>query len=479
MAGRMRDTSTSTRAAPLPEIEVGSTLGSWELVELLGAGAMGRVYRGRHVRLGREVAVKVLNAEYVARPDIVKRFFNEARVVNDIDHEHIVEVTDFVEEPGLAYLVMELLEGDSLRALAKRKGRRYPQVRRIAGILAQVCEALQAAHEKGVVHRDLKPDNIFVVTRDGLDFAKVLDFGVAKLHDTLEKHETSAGVILGTPHYMAPEQALGREVDGHADVWAAGVVLYELLAGAVPFKAPSFVELATRIREDAPAPLPKKTPRGERIPPALAAIVMRCLEKRPADRFRSMAALADALRAPGPRSRRTFLTRIVPVAAALAIAGVAAARLGLPQRLSSAMKPAERAARELVQDAREAVLPKAGGNPPPASATARPPPSSAPARAPAKAAGPSRSRSAAPPRAPTVELSLRSSPAGATVVRLDTGQRLGKTPLRADVPRKAAKVWVQLRLDGYAPVKFAVDLRKDASANVTLRRAAKKTAQRR
>ena len=308
----MREHPSSVTQALPSGVDVGATLGSYELVALLGAGAMGRVYRGRHVLLGREVAIKVLNPEYVARPDIVQRFFREARVVNDIDHDHIVEVTDFVEEPGLAYLVMELLDGASLRALMKQRGRRYPSLERIGAIVGQVCDALDAAHAKGVVHRDLKPDNVFVVERDGADFAKVLDFGVAKLHDSLDRVETSAGMILGTPHYMAPEQALGREVDRHADVWAAGVVLYELLAGAVPFTARSFVELATRIREEPPPPLPAKTPRGERIPAALAGVVLRCLEKRPSDRFRSMAALAEALRAPRPRltPRRSSCTSV-------------------------------------------------------------------------------------------------------------------------------------------------------------------------
>src|SRR5512143_1390992 len=138
----MADPATQSTLTKTSEIQIGSTLGSYELVELLGAGAMGRVYRARHVLLGREVAVKVLNAEYVARPDIVQRFFNEARVVNDIDHEHIVEVTDFVEEPGIAYLVMELLEGESLRALMKRRGRKYPPLKRVVGIMRQVCDAL-------------------------------------------------------------------------------------------------------------------------------------------------------------------------------------------------------------------------------------------------------------------------------------------------------------------------------------------------
>ncbi|HEY6003062.1 MAG TPA: serine/threonine-protein kinase, partial [Anaeromyxobacter sp.] len=293
----MEKTATPHLPATAAEVDLGQTLGSFEIVALLGKGAMGRVFRARHVRLGREVAIKVLNSEFVARPDVVQRFFREARVVNDIDHEHIVEVTDFVESPGLAYLVMELLDGQSLREIMKQKGRKYPPLRRVLGIMAQLCDALEAAHDKGVVHRDLKPDNIFVVQRGGADFVKVLDFGVAKLRDSVDDMETSAGVILGTPLYMSPEQALGRGIDRRADVWSAGVVLYELLAGAVPFTAPSFVELAMRIREQPPKPLPARTPRRERIPPWLAAVVMRCLEKHPEDRYRSMAALGDALRA--------------------------------------------------------------------------------------------------------------------------------------------------------------------------------------
>jgi serine/threonine-protein kinase len=476
----MRDTA-ATRAGPVPpssEVDVGATLGSYELVGLLGAGAMGRVYRGRHVLLGREVAVKVLNPEFVARPDIVQRFFREARVVNDIDHEHIVEVTDFVEAPGIAYLVMELLDGASLRALMKARGRRYLPLRRIVAIVSQVCEALAAAHEKGVVHRDLKPDNVFVVDRGGEDFVKVLDFGVAKLHDTVDKHETSAGAILGTPHYMSPEQALGREVDRHADVWAAGVVLYELLSGAVPFTARSFVELATHIREDAPKPLPRKTPRGERIPPALAAAVMRCLEKKPSDRFRSMTALADALRAPVPRPRaRRRRGRAIATAAVVALlagGAYAAHRQGLARRVEKAVAPAERAARALVAEVREAVVPEPPRPRDPASPTPAPP------RATSAPAPPRPQPAPVTPRPARVDLRVRTTPPGAAVVRLDTRERLGKTPLDVQVPRsKAARVWIEVRHDGYAPVRFAVDLREDAAANVTLRRLAKKPARKR
>jgi serine/threonine-protein kinase len=501
MAGDLMSETSSTIVGTAPTVDVGTALGSYELVGLLGRGAMGCVYRARHIRLGREVAIKVLNPEYVARPDVVERFFREARVVNDIDHEHIVEVTDFVELPGLAYLVMELLDGTSLRELMAQRGRKYPPLNRMLRIVTQVCEALEAAHEKGVVHRDLKPDNIFVVERDGADFVKVLDFGVAKLRDPVDHAATSAGMVLGTPHYMAPEQALGRDVDRRADVWAAGVVLYELLSGTVPFTAPSFVELAIFIREQPQKALPRRTPRGERIPAWLAAVVTKSLEKRPDDRFESMAALAKALRA--SRRRRTIVRsrRLLAAAASAAIVATGAAvavRFGAPRDLGAALEPGRRLVRELASGAHTGPSPSSDAtgtsisppapNPSPpatptASPTATPSPTStsaasATSQRPAttsRATSPSRTRSASgPQQRGAVELLIRSSPPGASVVRLDTGQRLGKTPLRVNVARKAAAVWLRMTLDGHKPVKFAVDLRRDNTANVTFHGVAKK-----
>ena len=248
MTGIVARVSSPRLPAAGEPIEIGSALGNYELVDLLGKGAMGRVFRARHVLLGREVAIKVLNPDLAARPDIVDRFFREARVVNDIDHEHIVEVTDFVESPGLAYLVMELLDGQSLRDLVKQKGRKYPPLRRTLGIMAQVCEALEAAHAKGVVHRDLKPDNVFVTQ---LGRAKLLDFGIAKLKPELSLVGTATrtGALVGTPQYMSPEQAMGRrgsELDGRADLYSLGVVLYEMVTGRLPFESDTAMGIILR-----------------------------------------------------------------------------------------------------------------------------------------------------------------------------------------------------------------------------------------
>ena len=468
------------------DFKSGSTLGSYEIVGLLGKGAMGRVYRARHLRLGREVALKVLNPEFVAQPDVVQRFFREARIVNEIDHKNIVEVTDFVERPGLAYLVMELLEGESVRDLMDRRGRKYPQLKRIVAILTQVCAALEAAHAKNVVHRDLKPDNVFVIKRDGADFVKVLDFGVAKLRGGGDLAATTTGMIIGTPHYMAPEQALGREVSRAADIWAAGVVLYELLAGCRPFAGESFIELAMQIREKPPKPLPSKTPRGERIPPWVAAVVLRCLEKKPADRYRSMTALAEALSERGVDTSRRLPRKLVAVVAGLA-AGVTlavfAVRAELPTRTIAALERARSALRAPAErppappptpaavTTKEAKPQQAAPSPPPAQpSTPQPPPPPA-KRAAAPVERPAARAVAPAPRPPTIELVLRSTPPGARVVRLDTGERLGRTPLRADVPRKAATVWLQMTLDGHQPIKFTVDLRRDNTANVTFQSA--------
>ncbi len=454
------------------EIKVGSELGSYRLVSVLGEGAMGRVFRASHLKLGREVAIKVLNPEYVARPDVVKRFFREARVVNQINHEHIVEVTDFVEQSGCAFLVMELLEGQSLREIMKGRKARWPSVKRSIGIMAQVCDAIAAAHANGVVHRDLKPDNIFVIERSGRDYAKVLDFGVAKLQEPIEGDsatKSTAGLIIGTPLYMAPEQATGQKVDGHTDVWSAGVVLYELLSGEVPFRGPSFVDLANKLRNDPAKPLPPKTPRGETIPPALVATVLRCLEKRPADRWRSMTLLADMLRSVGGSVKQpsVFPIRWVAAVGMLALGVGAAAHFDLPRRAGSEVRRRYSALASKFRTSKPQpppTPPAEPSDPPPVERTENPS-----ATAPV-AGSPSHAELHRPPHAhPLVEIELYSSPSGATVVRLDTGEVLGKTPARLKVARKGGDIALRFKLDGYRSITASVDLETGGSASVAMR----------
>jgi serine/threonine protein kinase len=264
---------------------VPATVGPYRVQGLLGEGAMGRVFRAE--RDGRQVAVKLLRGEHLRSRLLLDRFFREARAVSRIRHPHIVEVLEVGEERGpegleRAYCVMELLEGKTLGALFRE---RALDVARIVEIAAQVCEALEAAHATGVVHRDVKPDNVFVASRRKGDWVKLLDFGIAKLLRVGPEMSRTKATVIGTPHYMAPEQASGDPVDGRTDLYALGVVLYEMLAGRRP----------GRVR-GGPEPLPADTPGGEPIPRALARPILSCLETDPANRPASAAALRTALR---------------------------------------------------------------------------------------------------------------------------------------------------------------------------------------
>ncbi len=281
--------------------KAGDVLGSYELVKLIGEGSMGRVFLAKHARLGRQVALKVMRPEHLRNRHLIQRFFQEARSVNQINHEHIVEVFDFVEEVessglGRVYCVMELLIGASLSELLRREP--LP-IGRAVNIIQQVCAALEAAHQLGVVHRDVKPDNIFITQRNGDgEFAKVLDFGVAKLTPPLGEEKASGtieGAIVGTPAYMAPEQAAGLGADYRADIYGVGVVLYEMLAGHPPFESTAFGQLVVQIITKPPRALPAFTRSGERIPSELRALVMRCLDKNPQNRPQSMAELGRSL----------------------------------------------------------------------------------------------------------------------------------------------------------------------------------------
>ncbi|HYO72130.1 MAG TPA: serine/threonine-protein kinase [Archangium sp.] len=277
------------------ELQQGDILGSYQLERLLGEGSMGQVFQARHTRLGRQVALKVLRSAFSHDSGFVQRFFQEARAVNQINHEHIVEIFDFIEdaEHGRVYCVMELLRGQSLSALLKEEKLSVTRIRRM---LVQVCAALGAAHRLGVVHRDVKPDNLFVIHKGGQqDFVKVLDFGVAKLLTAENTSGTLDGTLIGTPTYMSPEQAAGLPVDHRADIYAVGTVLYELLGGQPPFQASNFGQLMVKILTEPPPALPSHTPAGEPVPQVLAQLALRCLAKEPGDRPQQLSEVITAL----------------------------------------------------------------------------------------------------------------------------------------------------------------------------------------
>jgi Tol biopolymer transport system component len=277
-------------------LAAGARLGPYEILAPLGAGGMGEVWSARDTRLGREVAIKVLPPEFALDGDRLGRFEQEARTVSALSHANILTVFDVGEHDGIRFLVLELLEGSTLRD-ALRDG--ALPARHAIEVGAQIARGLAAAHSRGVVHRDLKPENIFL-TGDGV--AKILDFGLAKqiqpelsgadLADAATQLETAAGIVLGTVGYMAPEQVRGERTDSRADVFSFGAVLYELLSGRRAFRGATAVETLNAILKEEPPPLAETHPG---LPAAGVRVVERCLAKDPARRFQSAADLAFAL----------------------------------------------------------------------------------------------------------------------------------------------------------------------------------------
>ncbi len=274
---------------------VGSTLGSYKVHELLGKGGMGYVYRAEHVKLGREVAIKLLRSDYARRRDAVARFIQEARTVNRIRHRNIVDVPDIVElEDGTTFIVMEFLRGQSLGKWA-RSGVDLP---RALAVLVQICDGLAAAHAVNIVHRDLKPDNVIVIpTSDGAELVKLLDFGVAKLLNRDDEDlgfQTAAGSVIGTPAYMSPEQAGGMVIDARSDIYSLGAIMYELFCGQPMFRGRSFGEYVRKHLTEHPV-RPRATPGGAQLDERLEMIILKALEKDPAARFNQIHILRDAL----------------------------------------------------------------------------------------------------------------------------------------------------------------------------------------
>ena len=329
--------------ARMGEDLVGITLlGRYSVTRKIGQGGMGAVYEATHTLIGKRVAVKVLLDKYARKEQVVARLEQEARLASSIGHENIIDITDFGQtEDGRTFVVMEFLEGESLAELLNREGP-LPEAR-IVDIAHQIASALGAAHDKGIVHRDVKPENVFLLRRKDRDFVKVVDFGISKSLRASDAGEedsprlTQTGMVLGTPLYMSPEQARGDdELDARIDVYAVGVIMYELATGRVPFTGTNYLSIISQVLNDTP-----KSPRSYRpeLSEELEAVILKALEKDRDARYQStsemladLSTLADdpthstqRARITGPRRKPVNRGGLRSVAWIAVIAGIIAA----------------------------------------------------------------------------------------------------------------------------------------------------------
>ncbi len=268
-------------------------LGKYRVERVLGQGGMGIVVAARHMELGQLQAIKFLLPEMLAHPEIVERFLREARAAAKLQSDHVVRVSDVGRlENGAPFMVMEYLEGRDLKALVAREGPLSVDV--AVTYILQVCDAIAEAHGAGIIHRDLKPANLFLVRRRGrLPCVKVLDFGISKQTGRDDVDLTNTNMSLGSPLYMSPEQmSRVRTVDRRTDIWAIGVILYELLVGESPFRGSTLLEVAAKVLQEQPRPLRDVRPD---VPEGLVDVVTRCLRKRREERFASIEELIVAL----------------------------------------------------------------------------------------------------------------------------------------------------------------------------------------
>ena len=412
---------------------LGKELGSYKLVSLLGKGGMGSIYIGAHTRLNRYVAVKQVRRDTCSTT--ATRFFDEASTVNRIKHPNVVESLDLVEDVvDGAYCVMELLNGTDLKA---RIAEGPLELESAIHIGAQVADALAAVHVLDIVHRDLKPDNLMLIERgERDDFVKLIDFGVAQTAT-----EPGTGSPVGTAAYMAPEQAAGERVDGRADIYALGVLLFEMTTGAHPFPSTTDSEYLLRHADDEPPPPSDLRP----MPRALDAVILRCLAKEPDNRFPTAVAVAAALRAidleatgaAPPQRRRATATWIA--AAVLVLGAGATAAVLVPRYLA---------------DATSTVAPVVRS--PPVALPDPAPPTATPANAQAE------------PQSVTIE--FVSTPPGALVTRAGETVPLGKTPFSAPLARSVTPGLVRFERPGHEDVDVEVTLTGSRTVEVAMPR---------
>lgn len=284
------------------ELKPGTKVGEYELEDKLGEGGFGTVYKATHPLIGKVAAVKVLSRQYSTQPDMVSRFISEARAVNQIQHSYIIDIFSFGRLPdGRHYFVMEYLKGMPLEDYIEERGRLAPAI--AVSCLRGVAKALDAAHAKGIAHRDLKPDNVFLVeNEDGSFKPKLLDFGIAKLlsEDDQSSHKTKTGAPLGTPYYMSPEQCRGRDVDHRTDIYAFGVMTYKMLTGQVPFDGEDYMTILLKQMSEEPEPPSSLVPElNPQIDESVAWMMKKSPSERPPNLVTAVRSLESAVTAAG------------------------------------------------------------------------------------------------------------------------------------------------------------------------------------
>lgn len=471
------------RRKPSHAVEPGDTLGQYHLLSRIGEGGMGAVFKAEHQLLGRQVAVKVLLGELNDNREVVQRFFNEARAVNKIQHPNIVDITDFVEstDRAPAFMVMELIDGRCLADVIDEQG--PLALEHAVSIARQVCDAMAEVHRNEIVHRDLKTENIMLLNPN-LDRAKLLDFGIAKFLATEKAFlKTATGQTIGTPEYMAPEQIRGKEVDKRTDIYAMGIILYEMLTGTLPFKATNLGDLFTLQLSRRPTPPSQVLTEHGRtgIPPAIESIVLTCLEKDPDARIQTMDELSQRLESAldddgeitavtslTPASPRGHKVLVVSLIAAVAVLAVSAMTILRYHR--GAERDADRQ-----EPSRSA---KTDGRPPEQKAV------DAATRAPAmpngttqdassgKAgmtgsnrkhpAGPTATKQPPPPR----KVTIATKPAHSLIFRKSDGAFLGQAPISVAVHGQA----LLIKKQGYRTVEISVTTETKPTLSVALKR---------
>ncbi|MCG8420401.1 MAG: protein kinase [Proteobacteria bacterium] len=485
-------------------------VGEYHIVSKLGEGAFGTVYKAVQPLIGKEVAIKVLKRQFASNPEIVSRFIAEARAVNQIQHRHIVDIFSFgTLDDGRQYYVMSYLAGQTLKDLLANRGRLPVAV--ALPILRAVAEAVDAAHKSGIAHRDLKPENVFV-TKDG--DVKLLDFGVAKLMTGDSQHKTRTGAMIGTPQYMAPEQCSGREVDHRADIYAFGVMTFQLLTGRVPFTGRDIMDLLFKHYSQEP-PSPSQT--YSELPGSFDEPILHMLKKQAADRPATLSEAIEAvasaaeranIEVPRPTSRVAVTLPAAPPTPdrALELEPTLASDSAMPQASASTIMGAESHAAARPGKRRKSAVAIAAGvlavaavvafgffgigdqtdtipaEAPPSTVTA---PAAIETSNPVKPSAPTIGQRPTPAAlgkatktdvAPaTVEIEIQGTPDGTTVIGPD-GKKIGVAPGIIELERGDQTITLSFRKPGYRSARTTLTPSADRIVSIAMKkRAARKS----